>query len=411
MKGAYFFLMAILFYGLASYLATLSSQMVVKITSVLLLIAISFFFMAVAHFLLSLFRVTDERKKNLLLTAKTLVFLFIFVEMVLRWTGLCQTYSEKSWGGYAWTTAQSCMDSWFFTRDPNSTITADAKEFKFHRRTNTLGLSDMEIPPKKAGAIRIIALGDSFTEGVGVSYDSTWVNKLGTSLNQQYPELHFSMVNAGVGGSDPVYEYMLFQEKLIQHSPDLVLMVMNGSDVAEIAHRGGFERFNPDGTTGSGRVSWEWIYASNHIVRGVMHVLLGYNHYLVPVKEMEARKSLFVENVLDITERMSRLSVNKDFRVLYVIHPLLADFMVQDYGEPKMLALRDSLTQRGLSFLDLRAVFENKNISNFDEAQPFYWPIDQHFNQRGYDFFCMAVRDEILRKNWFVGAEKRTVQR
>ena len=412
MKGVYFLGLALSFFGAASYVVSLPSQMVLRVTSILLPIAFICFFLAIVHFLLSIFQVSGARKQNLLLSAKTIIFLFILVELILRLTGILQTYSEKSWGGYAWIASRNTTDSWFYIQTPNSTITAGTKEFEFHRDVNSLGLSDVEIPPKKDGEIRIMALGDSFTEGVGVSYDSTWVKKLGVSLNQQFPKQHISTVNAGIGGSDPVYEYILFQEKLVQYAPDLVIMLINSSDVYDIAYRGGFERFNADGTTdtGEGRLWWEWIYASSHVVRVFARVFMGYNSYLVSGREIKEKKAaLFVKTMLEVNGKLEQLSGKGRFRVLYVLHPITRDFRVERYYDPEMLDLLDSLKQRDLPYVDIRTVFDNKNITNFDEAQSFYWPIDQHFNQKGYNLVCTAIRDEILRRNWLVGEEKEII--
>jgi hypothetical protein len=44
---------------------------------------------------------------------------------------------------------------------------------------------------------------------------------------------------AGVAGSDPFYEYRLLVDKLLACQPDLVMTVVNVSDVIDVIVRGG----------------------------------------------------------------------------------------------------------------------------------------------------------------------------
>ncbi len=71
-------------------------------------------------------------------------------------------------------------EDWFHTWPPNDEHEYHAPgEFRYTRMSNNLGLSEENIPEvKPANEFRIIGLGDSFTEGVGAPYDSTWVKQL-----------------------------------------------------------------------------------------------------------------------------------------------------------------------------------------------------------------------------------------
>lgn len=99
-----------------------------------------------------------------------------------------------------------------------------------------------------------------------MNYEETWVKQMETRWKEQ----NVQTINAGVGGSDPVYEVALYRDKLVANKPDLVVLTINSTDFMDIVSRGGFERFHADGTAGKGSPPWEWLYASNHLCRMIM---------------------------------------------------------------------------------------------------------------------------------------------
>jgi hypothetical protein len=59
---------------------------------------------------------------------------------------------------------------------PGAAIAYARPEVSYARQVNAMGLTDKEFTADKApGEYRIVALGDSFTEGVGADTASTWV--------------------------------------------------------------------------------------------------------------------------------------------------------------------------------------------------------------------------------------------
>ena len=96
--------------------------------------------------------------------------------------------------------------------------------------TNSLGLREGErARAKPPGTYRIVALGDSTTEGWGVAQDMTWPAQLERRLNAQplkgFPEgLHYEVLNLGVGNYNTVQEVMRLRNLGLSLDPDLVLL-------------------------------------------------------------------------------------------------------------------------------------------------------------------------------------------
>src|SRR5262249_28162330 len=82
-------------------------------------------------------------------------------------------------------------------------------------------------PVKPIGKYRILALGDSFTEGVQVKEDELFSAR----LEKTDPELE--VINAGVGGYGTIQEYLYLTNEGLRFRPDLVLLMFYDNDLSD----------------------------------------------------------------------------------------------------------------------------------------------------------------------------------
>ena len=91
---------------------------------------------------------------------------------------------------------------------PHSVKWNSGPEFSFRHSYNSFGLRDVEFVPKADNSdYLILALGDSFTEGIGTNQDSTWLKFLCNRLKYQYGNREIIGYNGGSAGSDPFFEF------------------------------------------------------------------------------------------------------------------------------------------------------------------------------------------------------------
>ena len=104
------------------------------------------------------------------------------------------------------------------------------------RFSNSLGFRDLErTPDRKTLAPRIIAIGDSFTYGAGVSYDQAFVTLLEHGLKERNADVE--ILNMGVPGWGPHEELELLKSTAVNFKPDLVLLnVFVGNDIIPDGH-------------------------------------------------------------------------------------------------------------------------------------------------------------------------------
>lgn len=96
-------------------------------------------------------------------------------------------------------------------------------------RTNSLGFRDKTV--RNVSAVkekrRIVFVGDSFTEGVGVEYEKSFVGIIEDSLP------NVEILNAGVKSHAPVLENVKIKKKILALNPDQIVMLIDISDVQD----------------------------------------------------------------------------------------------------------------------------------------------------------------------------------
>lgn len=110
---------------------------------------------------------------------------------------------------------------------PSNTFIEYGKEFKI----NSLGFRGPEIPEAKQG-IRIAFMGDSYTQGTGVSLEDGFVELTMKQLRKKSP-LEMDYINSGIGGSSPLAQYYIYNEKVKPLKPDLVVYTLHNNDLSD----------------------------------------------------------------------------------------------------------------------------------------------------------------------------------
>jgi lysophospholipase L1-like esterase len=340
---------------------------------------------------------SDTRAKLRLLIAATTLAL-VGMELSLRALGRYTTYLEKNGQGY-----ESLFDhktsTWFLVHPPNYRYVIRRPEFLHERPTNSLGLVEHEIPTaRERDEDRVIALGDSFTEGFGTDYENTWVKVAERRLAAARPGRRVTTINAGITGSDPPFELTLLREKLLAYGPDLVVVATNASDVSDFITHGGRERFRPDGTLApSPRAPrWERLYSISYVFRHVVHDVLGYDWQLVPRKDAPALERGFVEEATGVFAELAALGARNGFRVLIVVHPVQWEAAHERWsrGMDKLVARLQG--RRDLVVLDLLAYLRARGRLGEAGAAELFWPLDGHYTPKGYELMGRAVADTVL---------------
>ena len=175
--------------------------------------------------------------KNIIVLILSIISVIFAVELFIRCTGKYSTYSESTGNGYM-TYWGYQLPSWYWLHKPSSRYIESNVDFTYENSTNSMGHRELE-PSKvlKDNSIKVIVLGDSYIEGVGVPYDSSITKWLQYFSRNDSPE--FSFYNAGVAGSDPFFSYSILRDSLFRLEPNLIIVAINPSDFSDFVFRGG----------------------------------------------------------------------------------------------------------------------------------------------------------------------------
>ena len=120
---------------------------------------------------------------------------------------------------------------------PLTTLTgvSETGEFTYHYAHNSVGLRDTERPHGKDASVwRVLALGDSFTYGIGAPVEATYPVQLQEHLNRRPGRPRSAeVINAGIPGYFPASERLFLEHYGLAYAPDLVLVGFLTNDVID----------------------------------------------------------------------------------------------------------------------------------------------------------------------------------
>ena len=127
---------------------------------------------------------------------------------------------------------------------PGATCLFPSSEWNVTVRVNSLGLRGGELPAQKP-ALRVLMLGDSFTQGYGVEENQTFSSLLEARLRTD--GLDAEVINAGVVSYSPIVEYLYLKTRGLALKPDVVVLNFDMSDVQDDFYYERAATFGPGG--------------------------------------------------------------------------------------------------------------------------------------------------------------------
>jgi hypothetical protein len=265
---------------------------------------------------------------------------------------------------------------------------------------NSLGFRGPEIPLEKPQNVyRILGLGDSFTFGVGVREEDTFLRRLESSLNDKATdELSFQVINAGTQGYNTRDEVLYLEHRWLVLQPDLVLInfYLNDAytDAAFLNNGEGLGLyFQPEGLARVSRLydlaqhkfrCWQAQKAMEEYYR---------NHYFSrPAEFFQSPSSRHVDwHVCGVAiQRAMQLAEEKEFRIALVVFPEFQNLDgVYPFDAIHQL-IRESCASMDLPVLDLIDVFRGMRDEDL-----WVHPSDHHPNEVAHRLAGEAIESFI----------------
>jgi len=344
-------------------------------------------------------------KANLAISIVTIVLLVVAAEFTLRFLCTYCTWSELNKGEFVSPfTVQN--NQWLFTRQPNITRQYATADFNYELKTNSLGIRDIEHAiDKKPDEVRVIGLGDSFTEGQGAPFEQTYLKVLEKKLNIVLKSKKATVIVGGVSGSDPLYNYKLLELKLLDYQPDIVTVTVNSSDMNDVLTRGGEERFLPDGKVEySAPPENEWIFAWSHLYRMLSMRLFGYDWVGFSPSEHKERTARAISQINACLLNFKTLAEQEQFVFVVLFHPMRRELVLGRYSFDVKSIIRH-LQDNNILYIDLMDHLRANIGASKEAADEYYWPRDWHHNAKGYELMAEGILLGLKRLNLIAAME------
>jgi hypothetical protein len=332
-----------------------------------------------------------NKKPFILLTFFLVIISILFLyEGILRISGRYNTYSEISQGNFEFEWGYE-RNTQLYNFTPNDTFEMDIGEASFEYITNTMGFREREIDQNDTIRKKVFVFGDSFTEGNGTQYDSSWVRILEGLVNESKPIYDFYV--CGVSGFDPFYAYHYLKEELLIYNPSHVIVTINDSDIDEFIIRGGFARFQSDGTTKYKEPpKFITAYEYSHVVRAVVHECYDYDYYLIDWSNYEADVLNAIDSIKFCLSEINTLCKEQGISFLALAHPVPHKICNNNRSYISQLEIYENIP-----FVNMSEPLSRK-FNEVEDCTVYHWKYDSHFNTKGYALYGQLVFEELKMK-------------
>ena len=216
---------------------------------------------------------------------------------------------------------------------PNSDFWHTSRDGSWHFHINNKGLRNTQdfAYEKPSGTVRLLALGDSHTQGYEVRQDQTYSSVMQRYL--QHAGVNAQVINAGVSGFSTAEALVYLENEGYKYSPDVVVLGFFANDFQDNL-KADFFRLNPDG---------ELVVNKYEHIPGVR---IQNFIYSLPLVKWLSENSYFYSMLFNATWEFfkGRLAANADEKVTEYALPTTDSVSDYDY------ALTAALVRRMYSF-------------------------------------------------------------
>lgn len=349
---------------------------------------------------------------NLLLTIFVIIIVLIIIEVALSVLDIPKysTFPE------AYRQADPILHHTFI---PNSYGRMSNQDYTIDYFINSIGLRDDEIGAKKS--YRILMVGDSFTEGMGVNANYTIAQQLENLFTSKGYDVE--VINGGIASYSPILEYLYLKNKGLQLKPDLVILNLDLSDTIDDMNYEKLAKFK-DGEvvavpgdevqpTSSLKGEIEMFcmkYKLNTCILAGRATLKLAGYYNTPTKDFISHYTnsagpVLMNRTFDYLSKIDSLCKENGAKFILVTYP-----HAPHVSDNEWLQGRQKMGEQGIStytfeFYDrVKELSEENNIGYIDtyyafnrtKKYPLYHNLDPHMTEKGYRVLAIGIFGKLI---------------
>jgi lysophospholipase L1-like esterase len=262
-----------------------------------------------------------------------------------------------------------------------------------------MGFRDVEhATVKQPGEFRILALGDSFTYGAGVSFNESYLSRLEQMLNSRKLHPKVEIIKAGVSRYYPEPERILLEHYGLKYSPDLIIVGFVPNDVLDANQGLDSIKIGQSGylVTREGQNKpriFTLFYTYSHVFRILFNKYNAMTNKEPPIKwdEVYRPNGVFEKDWRSIEveyEKMLQLAKSAQARLIIVHIPQQGPW--DDTKSYPVTRLSEWSSAHGAQFIDTLPAMKLA-----DPQKSLYYAQDGHCRAAGYEVIAETVYREL----------------
>lgn len=310
---------------------------------------------------------------------------------------------------------------------PNFSGVSSTAEYRTTIKTNSVGFREnREFTVKASSTYRVLALGDSFTMGVGVEAEEAMAKVVESLAAERRVKRPIQVINAGVPGYNTDQELRLLNQLGLRLTPDLVILGFYvGNDIQDNYHAPQLrvvDGYLQDGEPQKGLLPYKlrvYLETHSHLYHFIWPMVKRLSDPVYAAKQSEAainQLATYSRTEDHVTREMwdanrSRLAEiarsvsdhNISLLVLVIPDPLQLDMgkwrnLLKSTGSSSAAFDPHKPTDRIMSIcreLNIEAINLLPVLSRAMQGEPMYLPLDGHWTRFGNRLAAEAVFDYI----------------
>ena len=267
-------------------------------------------------------------------------------------------------------------------------------------------LQNREVAKEKPDSTtRIFIIGDSFTQGAGAPFDSTYPRQLELLIEEHCSHRPVEIFNFGLSGSDIFFYTQLLEDVLMDYEVDMILFTMSDWDAEDVYKRGGRERFRSDGMCADRKApKIEYVFERSHLARALLR-RMGYNHLMITNKKHSKVLDDAVTKIFEEVDYLNSYCKDKGIDCYFAYHP--SPKLIEAHNKQLQVDMSADIydilkpTGGGRLAQDHRIIdltpHLSRSLSGLDFNE-YAWRLDTHYNSKGYQIIAGACYDELVNK-------------
>jgi lysophospholipase L1-like esterase len=209
----------------------------------------------------------------------------------------------------------------------------------------------------------------------------------------------YEVFNAGVCGSDFLFNYKNLEDSLWKYKPDIIIQTISNNDIwTDIPRYGGWDRFEGKTALKIKEKPWWFYFALLSNTFRLSIQLLGLSDYTPMLQTSENLDDM--NRIQKIwLEKIENFAKEWGCQVLIVGLPMKNEVEEGEYDTP--IFLLQTVSEHNVKSFDLLKCYIEKMQSNNSKSNNFYWKLDGHHNSKGYQLMAECVA-EALQESGFL---------